>query len=1722
MQVKRLLAGLVIAAGVGISIHSLAASQIPVTDLDLGWYVDNSDKITRPNHTCIISNVWDTTSHWKTCRLCTDKENEERKAQTIQNHVITATGNRLSCSDYGDIAYRESCNCGYVSKKFLLIHGALENYTSPFTKFNYGVTNGTGNLDNTLQITRAIFDSEFGGKTHNGNPYTFGAFRKDAKGNYIIQNGSYQPYVPTEPNDLGWVFVGGPILGGTGIKSSQDIAGISPSKGYSKSGNSIESEEIYMLTRYVNTVGAGSASRSGYITWLRNNTFNNIKSSNHSLNHIYVKWQDSSKVSDSAFRYMVNVVKGYYAGGRHTRRGDSKHYICCKKFEIGDTRPDQNWYHNEPGGGRIFSAGNTYDSSTDTALSYTNGKGGRCDICGATWTGNEEFTDYLAWYSMGAHTAKTGETITTHLDCKVLAYKFDTASNRILFAIEDGLDVTRWRVESSDKSQPDISYLKVKFTLSPGVVLRRNTFPYYNRVYDRVETGYLTHLGGNTYETNALMIFQADNTSHDYWYYPIRTITVRCPGQSVDRYIDLSNNCALTDDDAPILRGNIGVEGNGENADNSSTQAFLNIRFKDEHRYSNNQLMVRLFDSDGRTVIKQFGQEWTPLDKNNSVFTEGGKPYKEYTGKLNIQVEVEAPKTFYVQAKDSVGNLSELYPVTLKYIDTSAPRIVVDQTASLTGTWSTSKQVTATIYDLFETWKSGYGQYPGNVDKSDWVDSGWGTDYSIDRTTGKRIYNFTGDIGPDPVSFMIYVQDAAGNIVQQAVQLAKIDNTAPTITKITKESEVYDDFVTMRVHAHDQATRQPSGVKVEGSGIVGYQVTSTNATPTSWVSVSTGQETCDFNLTSTGTYYFWAKDALGHVSKPMKLEIKHWLENPNQAGESHTYHPTTLIQNRYTQADSVASTESAYKDGDDWNQSYKHRHYGYVRESVTGLASDGSNYNNNVLNIYYQCARYTIKFDGNTNSHGTMANQARRWGRDGDFSKNLFEKKYKYALNTGGGELVGDYLTDASGQPYLFEEWGFKGWRYKQDSPGWLIGQHDYFDPEGSMIKSYPKDLSLVHGGSTTVTAQWEADTIKLPYVHKNSEDFIGWFNKPQPTGGNANLNIDNLVCLGTGGEVITVEGNLRGVYALSERDSNEYYHIYAWYNKRPTFVDVHDGFFFEGQVITWKDLLALIDVFDYEDDYASQAKDALTEYENKVLIKYDEALDDLNDKLYEIEDNESETHDEHAADKVLDKILKLEEDRNEFESAMEAIRQNITDRQLQPVIAQVSYVGVEDKALDEGDIAVDNYTDVLSNNGKDVYDENQFEDPDDPTHDLVDEMYLVKDYSESEYTSNILDTSTNRIGYFWVKYQVHDKGINIVSALRGINKKPGDFMVSLSTGTSGGMIKNSDITIEYSRKCQIDFNYNPMLSLQNMIQYNTDNFGTDLAQWVISRQAVTDNEDTQNNAPWWYSGFGDSVTLIPGMPNQTYKDLQATKIITGVGPFTFDSTFEYLHPEAVQKFLDNYGKRKGDSARGQYEEPDFVNGQEFDTITPNRGNILNEIYSLRNDSGIFWSDGTDTITNNDMWMAIRSIDITLDAKDAWGKYASNKLVSRTDVTLKTDVTPEGYLVEFTTGIEPNTNPGEEYDSQIYQTCEERTVTLMLLDKDSDFETLTSRVQRYVRYISPEHVDTLNSSFWQKQGKPLLEQAFEDKESTPSKDYTGKFKTPLGAEVKINVKDYTE
>ena len=38
------------------------------------------------------------------------------------------------------------------------------------------------------------------------------------------------------------------------------------------------------------------------------------------------------------------------------------------------------------------------------------------------------------------------------------------------------------------------------------------------------------------------------------------------------------------------------------------------------------------------------------------------------------------------------------------------------------------------------------------------------------------------------------------------------------------------------------------------------------------------------------------------------------------------------------------------------------------------------------------------------------------------------------------------------------------------------------------MIKSYPKDLSLVHGGSTTVTAQWEADTIKLPYVHKNSK----------------------------------------------------------------------------------------------------------------------------------------------------------------------------------------------------------------------------------------------------------------------------------------------------------------------------------------------------------------------------------------------------------------------------------------------------------------------------------------------------------------------------------------------------------------------------------------------------------------------------------------------------------
>ena len=65
---------------------------------------------------------------------------------------------------------------------------------------------------------------------------------------------------------------------------------------------------------------------------------------------------------------------------------------------------------------------------------------------------------------------------------------------------------------------------------------------------------------------------------------------------------------------------------------------------------------------------------------------------------------------------------------------------------------------------------------------------------------------------------------------------------------------------------------------------------------------------------------------------------------------------------------------------------------------------------------------------------------------------------------------------------------------------------------------------------------------------------------------------------------------------------------LYAWWNRKPVFVDVWDSVFYEGQRVTMTDLLSITTSFDYEDDYYNAALAALYNIQNlSDVVKYDE-----------------------------------------------------------------------------------------------------------------------------------------------------------------------------------------------------------------------------------------------------------------------------------------------------------------------------------------------------------------------------------------------------------------------------------------------------------------------------------------------------------------------------------
>ncbi|MDE5671630.1 MAG: hypothetical protein K2I14_09270, partial [Eubacterium sp.] len=204
-----------------------------------------------------------------------------------------------------------------------------------------------------------------------------------------------------------------------------------------------------------------------------------------------------------------------------------------------------------------------------------------------------------------------------------------------------------------------------------------------------------------------------------------------------------------------------------------------------------------------------------------------------YSWQTGTTKAVTANTTYYVYAKDAAGNISDPITVAVGKIDKtkpSAPTVTGNPTS-----WAASATLTASATDT----GSGVAAYSFSTTE--------GT-YAWQTGATKAVVNGT---------YYVYTKDAAGNIsAATTVAVSKVDNAAPTAPKVTGNPTAWTNKdVTLTASSTDSQ----SGVK--------YYSFSTEEKVYTWQTANT------YKVTANGTYYVYAKDAVGRISAVTKVAV---------------------------------------------------------------------------------------------------------------------------------------------------------------------------------------------------------------------------------------------------------------------------------------------------------------------------------------------------------------------------------------------------------------------------------------------------------------------------------------------------------------------------------------------------------------------------------------------------------------------------------------------------------------------------------------------------------------------------------------------------------------------------------------------------------------------------------------------------------------------------------
>ena len=208
------------------------------------------------------------------------------------------------------------------------------------------------------------------------------------------------------------------------------------------------------------------------------------------------------------------------------------------------------------------------------------------------------------------------------------------------------------------------------------------------------------------------------------------------------------------------------------------------------------------------------------------------------TGKsTTITKDVTSNKTYYVYAKDALGNISHK-EVVVSHVDTTAPTIVSLTEQSGYGATST---ITAVAKDT-ESGITGYAFTESSSEPTSWT--------SVDNVITESTYTYK---ATKNATIYFWVKDGAGHKTNKAITVSKVDGIAPYLS--VSASNEWSTSNTISMYFRDGE-----------SGLDGYAVTTTETTPTSWEYLTGSSITITKKVTNNGTYYVWVKDLAGLIS----------------------------------------------------------------------------------------------------------------------------------------------------------------------------------------------------------------------------------------------------------------------------------------------------------------------------------------------------------------------------------------------------------------------------------------------------------------------------------------------------------------------------------------------------------------------------------------------------------------------------------------------------------------------------------------------------------------------------------------------------------------------------------------------------------------------------------------------------------------------------------------